>query len=104
MIKRTLILAKYLSDTDILLLGPRQMGKLTLLAENFKTSALVVNLLESDAFLSFCKEPSLIRDVVNESTLPLVIIDEIQKIPELLNEVHLLIEQNKKKKFYFNRK
>jgi predicted AAA+ superfamily ATPase len=99
MIKRILKLDDFLSDTNILFLGPRQTGKSTLLKSEFKDNAHFINLLESDSYLLLSKMPSLIRDMVNESSKKIIVIDEIQKIPELLDEVHLLIEKNKKLKF-----
>ncbi len=99
MIKRTLKLSRYLTEINILLLGPRQTGKSTLLTKEFENKAFVINLLESDTFLSLSKDPSLIRDMVLEIPLSVVVIDEIQKVPELLNEMHLLIEKKKDKHF-----
>jgi predicted AAA+ superfamily ATPase len=99
MVNRTLKLKDILADTHLLLLGPRQTGKSTLLKGEFKTDALTINLLESDTYLDLSKEPHLIRDIVNESEKSVVIIDEIQKVPELMDEVHLLIENNSEKRF-----
>lgn len=83
----------------LLFLGPRQTGKSTLLTEEFKNEALIINLLESDTYLALSKEPSLLRDIVDNSSQSIIIIDEIQKVPGLLDEVHLLIEKYKQRKF-----
>lgn len=74
------------------LLGPRGVGKTTWLSHNFP-NALRVDLLENRTYLELLKDPSLLAAKLGH--LPAqswVIIDEIQKVPELLDEVHRLIE------------
>ncbi len=76
--------------------GPRKTGKTTYLKENFKNKTRY-NLLETDTFLRFSKEPFRFREELlaleGKGTLRLpVILDEIQKVPTLLDEVHALIE------------
>ncbi len=72
--------------------GPRQTGKSTLLKNRYKNS-LVFDLLMSDVFQRFLRNPSLLREIILiEKPLELVIIDEIQKMPALLDEIHWLIE------------
>lgn len=72
--------------------GARQTGKSTLLKKRYKNS-LVFDLLMSDVFQRFLRNPSLLREIIlsKKPTEP-VIIDEIQKIPALLDEIHWLIE------------
>lgn len=75
------------------LFGPRQTGKSTLLKFLFP-NAPYFNLLNSDLFLRYSKRPAVFREeilAIKDKTQP-VIIDEIQKIPALLDEVHQLIE------------
>ena len=75
--------------------GPRKTGKSTYLKERFPHS-LVYDFLQTDLFLEFSKRPSLMRerllakgsDVLNYP----VILDEVQKVPQILDEVHWLIE------------
>lgn len=77
------------------LLGPRGTGKSTWLQEQFHAN-LVVDLLNSREFLAYKSNPHLLVDKV--SALPRgskVIIDEIQKIPELLDIVHLILFKEK---------
>jgi predicted AAA+ superfamily ATPase len=75
--------------------GPRKTGKTTLLRSRFPES-IVYDLLETDLFLQLSKEPWLIREQLaaapQESLGLPIIIDEIQKVPQLLDEVHWLIE------------
>lgn len=71
--------------------GARQTGKTTLLKRMFPDSIYIDFLINSE-FLRFSSTPDLLREIVeaNKSDKP-VIIDEIQRLPELLNEVHWLI-------------
>lgn len=78
--------------------GARQTGKSTLLKKLFP-DALHFDLLMTDVFGRLQRDPSQLREIVlTSSTRQPVIIDEIQKIPELLDEVHWLIE-NKQYRF-----
>jgi len=72
--------------------GARQTGKSTLLKFLYPES-LYFDLLLSDEYERLVRRPSLLREVIEGSNLSSpVIVDEIQRIPELLNEVHWLIE------------
>ena len=81
--------------------GARQTGKSTYLKAHFPNS-LYYDLLKTDLHLKLEKTPYLLREEIAACTLlqleQPIIIDEIQKIPALLNEVHWLIE-NKKVQF-----
>ncbi len=79
------------------LFGPRQTGKSTLLQTLFP-QAKFYDLLEADTFRELSAAPELIRQRLRPQD-ELVIIDEIQKLPPLLDEVHLLIERNKDLRF-----
>jgi uncharacterized protein len=74
--------------------GARQTGKSTLLKETFKT-ALYFDLLLSDVYERLLRNNSLIRQMLAANPQKTVIIDEIQRIPELLNEVHWIITNTK---------
>ena len=84
----------YIQDAEnesVFLWGARQTGKSTLLKNTFP-NARYIDLLKSDDFERFSRRPALLREeleAVIESQL--IIIDEIQKIPQLLDEVHWLI-------------
>ena len=72
--------------------GPRQSGKTTLLKSLFNES-LWIDLLKSDQFRMFMQTPSRLREIVQaDPTITNVVIDEIQKVPDLLDEIHWLIE------------
>ncbi|MBR5029916.1 MAG: ATP-binding protein [Muribaculaceae bacterium] len=78
-------------NDSVFLFGARQTGKTTLLLERFP-DVPYYDLLETDTFEKFQRNPSLLRQELmllpDESW---VVIDEIQLIPVLLNEVHWLI-------------
>ncbi|HQS84118.1 MAG: AAA family ATPase [Alphaproteobacteria bacterium 16-39-46] len=75
--------------------GARKTGKSTYLKEHYPKS-LFYDLLKSELFFAFSKSPFLFREEILSQTEDLlkypVIIDEIQKIPSLLDEIHWLIE------------
>lgn len=71
--------------------GARQTGKTTLLKKLFP-EALYLDLLLSEVYLRFKTNPEQLREMVLAMKEPqLIIIDEIQRIPELLNEIHWLM-------------
>lgn len=78
--------------------GARKTGKSTYLKEVFPKS-LVYDFLKTDLFLAFTKNPALLREQIlaqKESALKHpVILDEVQKVPQLLDEVHWLMENRK---------
>jgi predicted AAA+ superfamily ATPase len=91
--KQTLIDAE---NHSIFLWGARQTGKSTLLKEIYP-NAIWFDLLLSDVYERLSKNPSVLREtILAQPDTNLVIIDEIQRIPELLNEVHWLITNEKK--------
>jgi predicted AAA+ superfamily ATPase len=80
---------------SFLLLGPRGVGKSRWLKSTIMSKA-DINLLKSDEFLAYQADPSKLRRTTkNLRPSDWVIIDEVQRVPELLNEVHLLYEENK---------
>jgi len=84
-------------DHSFLLLGPRGTGKSTLIKQKL-TIALEIDLLTSKNYLALKANPSLIQDwTKNLSKGDWVFIDEIQKVPMLMDEVHSLIEKKKLK-------
>jgi len=90
---RILDLKSLAEQKSLFLFGPRSTGKTTLLKLQFHEDA-IINLLRSSTFLALSGNPSALYDMVREITRThsTVIIDEIQKLPMLLDEVHDLIE------------
>ena len=82
-------------DEAMFLFGARQVGKSTLLKERFP-DAIFYDLLKSDLRRRLKRNPEAFREALSsqpENTL--VIVDEIQKIPDLLDEVHWLMVEKK---------
>jgi len=78
-------------NESIFLFGARQTGKSTLVKEMFP-QAKYYDLLKSDVYERLYRAPWLFREELDLcSPDELVIVDEIQKIPQLLDEVHWLI-------------
>ena len=80
------------------LFGPRQVGKSTLISESFsKETALTYELLKTDEYVRLKSQPSLFREEIlgRKEKITHVVVDEIQKVPELLDEIHYLMEKPK---------
>ncbi|MGB8951180.1 MAG: AAA family ATPase [Candidatus Aminicenantales bacterium] len=96
-IKRMLNMALSKSQSAFLW-GPRKIGKSTYLRDTFSES-LYYDFLKTDMALEFIKRPSLLREQLlakDESILKRpIILDEVQKVPQILDEVHWLIENKK---------
>ena len=92
MFKRNLLLPEPGEET-FFLWGPRQTGKTTLLKQRFP-DARWLDLLKADEFRRYMANPELLREEVEAAASPpaQVVIDEVQKVPALLDEVHWLIE------------
>ena len=72
------------------LLGPRQTGKSHLIRQALP-KAKVFDLLDSSVYLSLSQNPGRLAEEITAADR-VVVIDEVQRLPELLNEVHRLIE------------
>lgn len=99
---RILDLESILNRKSLFLFGPRQTGKSSYLKLNYP-DALYIDLLLNDNYASLLRSPELLRMrvelFIKNHNSNIVIIDEIQKIPHLLDEVHVLIEKHKKIRF-----
>jgi predicted AAA+ superfamily ATPase len=73
------------------LFGPRGTGKTTWLTQRLP-DAVFINLLRADFYLPLSANPAHLRALIPERPAGWIVIDEIQRVPELLNEVHDLIE------------
>lgn len=77
-------------NRSVFLWGPRKVGKSYWIREHLPQSILI-DLLKSDIFADYVSRPALLRERFSESS-SLIVIDEVQKVPRLLDEVHWLIE------------
>lgn len=88
------ILEKSLPQSSFFLFGPRGTGKSTLISRCF-SQAILIDLLRGDSFLNLNSEPSKLEAYIPQEFKGWVVIDEVQKVPQLLDEVHRLIEKKK---------
>ena len=80
---------------SFLLLGPRGTGKSTFLKDSFP-KAKYIDFLDPETFRSYSAKPERLREFVdgNRDTKQFIL-DEIQKVPDILSVVHELIEKKK---------
>lgn len=91
LVHRVLDLPALLAKKSHFLLGPRQTGK-TFLIQHTLSKARVYDLLDHSVYLALSQNPGRIAQELMPADR-IVVIDEIQRLPELLNEVHRLIEK-----------
>ncbi|MGN0738698.1 MAG: ATP-binding protein [Treponema sp.] len=95
-INRILDIIPQIRRKSLFLMGPRQTGKSTYIKNQLKDEiALFWNLLDGRLRMRVQADPSILREEIEARDLHdcLVFIDEIQKCPELLEEIHFLIEE-----------
>ncbi len=94
-IQRILNLPQLITKKSFFLFGPRATGKTTLLKLSFSADKVIfINLLRSDIYLRLSNAPHELEEMIAvDEQSNVVIIDEIQRVPMLLNEVHRLIEE-----------
>jgi predicted AAA+ superfamily ATPase len=91
MIRRALALPRR-PEESFFLWGPRQTGKTSLLRESYP-DATWIDLLRTDDVIRYASRPAFLREeLLARPRGSLVVIDEVQKVPALLDEVHWLIE------------
>ncbi|MFU8780612.1 MAG: ATP-binding protein [Kiritimatiellia bacterium] len=84
-------------DETFFLWGPRQSGKTTLLKARLP-DAFRIDLLRTDERMRYARNPSLLRETVRPRPVSQwIVIDEIQKVPELLDEVHYLMQEDQRR-------
>jgi predicted AAA+ superfamily ATPase len=90
-IERTLDLPTLIEKKSRFLFGPRQTGKTSLIQHTLK-GVRIYDLLDTSIYLALSQNPGRIGQELSPKDR-VVVIDEIQRLPELLNEVHRLIEE-----------
>ncbi len=93
MYKRRLDVSKLIGKSSFFLFGPRATGKSSLIKAQMKGSQ-VFDLLDDDVYEALLRRPKALEERIKKWDSPIVI-DEIQRLPGLLNEVHRLIESRK---------
>ncbi|OGC03461.1 hypothetical protein A2276_00930 [candidate division WOR-1 bacterium RIFOXYA12_FULL_43_27] len=88
----------HLPDESFFLFGPRQVGKSTLLGKT--QTVFAIDLLDPAIQQSYSKDPDLLaRQLLAQKKTGMVLIDEIQRVPKLLDVIHGLMEKNPGFKF-----
>ena len=81
------------------LFGPRQSGKSTLIESRFKKSIWKLDLLLSSEFFKYSQHPDLFRTEaekkIAQNNIHTIFVDEIQRVPILLNEIQSLMSKYK---------
>lgn len=98
MINRLLTRTLRTTKRSVLLLGPRQAGKSTLVKS--LSPDLSINLADQLTFFDITSNPNELRELIETKKPKSVFIDEIQKYAPLLNTVQALIDEKRGLKFY----
>lgn len=86
-------------DQSYFLFGPRGSGKSTYLKANYR-NAIYIDLLRPDLQRQYQARPETIIELVGANPdKEIIIVDEIQKVPEMLSAIHSIIEDNKDIRF-----
>ncbi len=97
--KRQLNLLPLLEKKSLFLLGPRATGKSFLIKQQLAKQSMVLNLLQSELYLRLSAQPWELEPIIDagleKNKSNIIVIDEIQKVPLLLDEVHRLIESRR---------
>jgi len=97
-----MLISRYIYPTlkkakkSILLLGPRQTGKSTLIHQ--LNPSIEINLADEQTFFSHSSDPALLKQEIEGKKT--VFIDEVQRLPGLLNTVQTIIDRDKEIRFY----
>jgi len=95
-VKRVIDIKTILRERSLFFFGPRQTGKTTFIRRELEIpSDRYYNLLDNRLLFRILSDPSIVREEIEAKSLSdcIICIDEVQKCPELLDEVHLLIEE-----------
>jgi uncharacterized protein len=85
------------------LFGPRQVGKSSLIQERFsKEATMVFDLLDFSLLRQLTRNPQSFKEAIDSRSKKIshVIVDEVQKLPWILDEVHRIIETSKNPPFF----
>src|ERR1700722_2610912 len=81
-------------QSSIFLFGPRGTGKTSWIKAHLKAD-IYLDLLDFSTYSSLLADSSRLENLIPSGYKGWIVIDEVQRVPELLNEVHRLIEHKK---------
>lgn len=93
-VARRIDLPHLLQDKSFFLFGPRATGKSTCVYQQLADQAEVIDLLDSETFFKLSNDYKQLEAIANQSKHSIIVIDEIQKLTQLLNDIQRLIEMN----------
>ncbi len=107
MIQRLLNIKQIAAEKSFFLLGPRQTGKTTLLKSISETGWLKIDLLDPEISLKLLQHPGALTEIITAHSFgdavwnnpKIIIVDEIQKNPTLLDVIHSIIEKDSSYRF-----
>ena len=82
-------------QTSFFLFGPRGTGKSTFVKRIIDRDSLYIDFLDPETFRTYAAFPETLLKTVNAITPTRVIIDEVQKVPQILDVVHKIMEDRK---------
>ncbi len=85
-----------LGGQSFFLFGPRGTGKTTWLKQRFP-DALYLDLLDHALYLELLTRPQRLRELIPPRHDDWIVLDEVQRVPLVLNEVHRLIESERRR-------
>lgn len=92
-IKKRLLHIDLPKGKSAFLWGPRKAGKSHWIKHHFK-KIILIDFLKTDVFAEYISRPALLRERFGDEDSALIVIDEIQMVPDILNEIHWLIENS----------
>ncbi len=90
------------TNRDFFLFGPRQTGKTSLIERKFNPDSIFpINLFDNETYLRYLGHPQILSQEINALSPQIthIFIDEVQRVPELLNEVQIQIDKRSSRKF-----
>jgi len=84
-----------LPESSFFLFGPRGTGKSTFVKGLIARDSLYIDFLDPDTFRTYAAFPETLSKTVNALNPARVIIDEVQKVPQILDVVHKIMEERK---------
>lgn len=90
-------LVKPIESNSFFIFGARGTGKSTYIHDLLENRGVFFDLLDDETFDRLLRQPKIIEEVCDTGNAEWIVIDEVQRLPKLLNLVHRMIEKKKQK-------